>query len=172
MMNQKRLDLNWEKTSHVRNGKKYVGLETDTKKCGNCKKVLPLIFYYSNGSHRPDGACYLKHICKECKDHHTTESRRSKKNAPYEKTEECECCHNKENKIEGDHIHGTTHFRGWICSQCNQGIGKLGDDLDGVLRAAKYLVKGNIDILIDKLTGVVRDTSNDPFKGTNMEGKD
>ena len=69
-------------------------------------------------------------------------------------------------------LHGTNQFRGWICGQCNQGMGKLGDDLDGVLMAAKYLAKGNITMIIDKLTGIVRDTSNDPFKGTNMEGKD
>ena len=162
----------WEhKTSHVRNGKKYVGLETDLKKCSNCKRHLSLALFYSNGTQRPDGASYLKHICKECQNYRTLEARHSKKNAPYEKTEECECCHTTEN-IEGDHVHGTQQFRGWICGQCNQGIGKLGDDLDGVLRAAKYLTKGNITMIVDKLTGIVRDTSNDPFKGTSMEGKD
>ena len=150
MINQKRLDSNWDKTSHVRDGKKYVGLETDTKKCGYCKNVLPLILFYSNGTCRPDGAFYVKHICKKCQNQIRTEAKISKRNAPYEKTKTCECCPATEN-IESDHIHGTTEFRGWICRQCNQGIGKLGDDLDGVLRAAKYLAKGNTDKIIERL---------------------
>ncbi len=38
-----------------------------------------------------------------------------------------------------DHCHKTGKFRGWLCRKCNTGIGKLGDTLDGVQRAIKYL---------------------------------
>lgn len=30
-------------------------------------------------------------------------------------------------------------FRGWLCDRCNVGIGCLGDNLEGVQKAAKYL---------------------------------
>jgi hypothetical protein len=33
----------------------------------------------------------------------------------------------------------TTNIRGLLCSNCNRGIGLLGDSLEGVLRAAEYL---------------------------------
>ena len=32
-----------------------------------------------------------------------------------------------------DHDHETGTFRGWVDHLCNQGIGKLGDNLEGVL---------------------------------------
>ena len=38
-----------------------------------------------------------------------------------------------------DHCHKTEKFRGWLCKNCNMAIGKLGDDLDGVMNAVNYL---------------------------------
>lgn len=40
-----------------------------------------------------------------------------------------------------DHDPITHEFRGWICQNCNTGIGKLGDSPEGVLRALDYLVR-------------------------------
>jgi hypothetical protein len=40
-----------------------------------------------------------------------------------------------------DHCHKSQEFRGWLCSDCNGAIGKLGDNLMGVLQAADYLYK-------------------------------
>ena len=37
-----------------------------------------------------------------------------------------------------DHDHETNLFRGWLCDDCNLGIGKLGDNLEGIMRAVKY----------------------------------
>jgi hypothetical protein len=44
-----------------------------------------------------------------------------------------------------DHCHATNKFRGWLCNKCNTGIGKLGDNLRGILRAAAYLEKNGAD---------------------------
>lgn len=54
---------------------------------------------------------------------------------------QCECCgrHEGNYSLHYDHDHKTGAFRGWICLQCNTAIGKLGDDIDGVLNAVKYL---------------------------------
>ena len=38
-----------------------------------------------------------------------------------------------------DHDHATGGVRGVLCQNCNTAIGKLGDTLEGVLRAVKYL---------------------------------
>lgn len=54
---------------------------------------------------------------------------------------QCECCGGPSGKhaMHLDHCHETGKFRGWICNRCNLGIGALGDNLAGILRAAEYL---------------------------------
>jgi hypothetical protein len=38
-----------------------------------------------------------------------------------------------------DHDHDTGKFRGLLCALCNTGLGKLGDNREGLLKALKYL---------------------------------
>jgi hypothetical protein len=38
-----------------------------------------------------------------------------------------------------DHDPETHKFRGWICQNCNTAIGKLGDNLAGLMAAIRYL---------------------------------
>lgn len=62
---------------------------------------------------------------------------------PYPAPDACECCGKtvEENgkALALDHCHDTNEFRGWLCNNCNTAIGKLGDNLPGVMRAAGYL---------------------------------
>lgn len=53
----------------------------------------------------------------------------------------CECCGKApaRRRLALDHCHDTRRFRGWLCGNCNVGIGMLGDTLEGVLHAVKYL---------------------------------
>ena len=51
----------------------------------------------------------------------------------------CECCHTADRKLVLDHDHITGQFRGWICGNCNKGIGNLGDNVNGLEMAIKYL---------------------------------
>ena len=45
-----------------------------------------------------------------------------------------------------DHDHETKEHRGWICGNCNTGIGKLGDNISGVQKALDYLASmGNLE---------------------------
>ncbi len=58
----------------------------------------------------------------------------------------CACCKRKEpggahNTWHVDHCHVTGTVRGILCYHCNVGIGHLGDDLDGLLKAVEYLRK-------------------------------
>ena len=56
----------------------------------------------------------------------------------------CESCGNPPRTgrvLHLDHCHKTGAFRGWLCVKCNAGIGMLGDDLSGVLRAVAYLTR-------------------------------
>ena len=50
----------------------------------------------------------------------------------------CEIC-GKSSPLVVDHCHVTGAIRGPLCYGCNSGIGLLGDNLEGVLRAVTYL---------------------------------
>ena len=55
----------------------------------------------------------------------------------------CECSGLIEQKLHWDHCHDSHEHRGWLCNNCNTGIGKLGDNLEGVLKAVDYLARVN-----------------------------
>jgi hypothetical protein len=46
-----------------------------------------------------------------------------------------------------DHDHDTGEFRGWICNDCNTGLGKMGDRIENMENAVKYLNKKRIEEL-------------------------
>ncbi len=54
----------------------------------------------------------------------------------------CEICGQTSNgrgKLHLDHDHVTGKFRGWLCHNCNTGLGKLGDSMRGLETALIYL---------------------------------
>lgn len=55
----------------------------------------------------------------------------------------CELCNRPPGKISLhlDHCHKTGAFRGWLCNNCNRGIGYLKDDPVLLRKAARYLAK-------------------------------
>ena len=60
-----------------------------------------------------------------------------KENAPYGAP--CDCCGRIMKEPNFDHCHETNTFRGWLCKNCNTAIGALGDNLEGLMKAVKYL---------------------------------
>lgn len=59
------------------------------------------------------------------------------------KPENCECCGRHQDTARSifsiDHCHTIGLFRGWLCNKCNTALGMLGDNLQGVQNAIKYL---------------------------------
>lgn len=56
----------------------------------------------------------------------------------------CQCCgrigsNHRMKNLSLDHCHASGAFRGWLCDNCNRGIGLLGDDIPGLMRAVEYL---------------------------------
>ena len=132
-------------TFHFRTtGIKVMGKEDDVQECKECHRVLPLTAFTTK-SKRADGAAYLHFACRECKSMLYSEQIKARKNAP-PKPDNCDNCH-KNKKLQIDHIHGTTKVRGWVCRNCNTGIGSLGDTLEGLLQAAVYLEKDKSKII-------------------------
>jgi len=57
----------------------------------------------------------------------------------------CACCGIHQNELTVnlavDHDHDTGLIRGLLCHICNTGIGKLGDNIEGLMKALNYLEK-------------------------------
>ena len=78
--------------------------------------------------------------CRDCVKSQAKIRKELHKTAP-PKPDVCECCGNKPLKWCLDHDHKTNKFRGWICDRCNTGLGKLGDNIEGLEKAKEYLLK-------------------------------
>lgn len=61
----------------------------------------------------------------------------------HQQDNKCAICSDS-NKLVVDHDHITGKIRGLLCQACNGAIGKLGDNVEGVMRAVKYLSSTNI----------------------------
>ena len=86
------------------------------------------------------GKQYYMSRCRTCIDESETTLRRLKKNNPQPPAgTPCACC-NRIDKLFCDHDHSSNKdFRGWICRNCNSGIGLLGDSEEGLRQALAYL---------------------------------
>jgi len=113
-----------------------------TKKCIYCNKERPLNQYWKHPT-RYDG---LDGRCKPCIKERTNILKEIKKNAP-PAPNECEICGSAPGSIENykkfalccDHNPITNEFRGWLCQNCNKGLGILGDDFKSISKAFNYL---------------------------------
>ena len=118
--------------------------EGKTKVCYCCKQELPdnFDFFAKSGKF---GKEFTKHLCKVCHYKNNAIVRHLKKTAP-PIPDCCELCgcslkNMKRLNIHLDHCKETETFRGWLCKNCNVGLGMLGDDLEGIHRALVYLNK-------------------------------
>jgi len=58
----------------------------------------------------------------------------------------CECCARIGEKLQLDHDHAGAHqFRGWLCKNCNVGLGLLGDRAETLDLAVAYLARQNTE---------------------------
>jgi hypothetical protein len=53
----------------------------------------------------------------------------------------CEICGVLDDRLCVDHDHVTGLVRGALCRQCNRAIGQLGDSLEGIRKAERYLAE-------------------------------
>ena len=110
--------------------------EGDTQVCKVCQKEKHLGLFPKH-SHFKTG---IDNRCKACIKKQTAVREDLKNKYWHLRKELCDCCRKPSEKtLVIDHCHETLKFRGWICEHCNHGIGKLGDNLTGVLNAVRYL---------------------------------
>jgi|TARA_R110000796_G_scaffold162226_1_gene278969 hypothetical protein len=115
--------------------------------CNNCGVVQPV----QNFQHMPSGE--IKRKCRTCaRDQSRLVKHLKKFNAYPDKDYACPICERKLKEIAKkgqerlqawvlDHCHDTETFRGWLCFNCNTGLGAFKDDLHKVRKAVEYLEK-------------------------------
>lgn len=107
------------------------------------RKICSYCGKRKNKSSFPKHSMYKDNLdtrCKKCIKKHSKIRNELHKKAPV-KPERCECCGKIPYKWCLDHDHSDDSFRGWICEPCNTGLGKLGDSLENIIKAANYLIK-------------------------------
>ena len=117
--------------------------EISSKICIICgeEKSLDKFYLTRYGKKKKDPLSIYKPECKKCDDKLRRIRKKINNEAPPKPTV-CECC-GKDKKLVTDHNHITLKFRGWLCHSCNTGIGKLGDNLEGLMQAINYLKSRN-----------------------------
>jgi hypothetical protein len=114
----------------------YKELSGTTQVCKVCSKEKDSLLFYKHINNTTG----IDTRCKAC----VKKERKIRKVLRYKymhlKTDLCDCCGNKHHKsLVLDHDHNTHKFRGWLCEPCNQGIGKLGDDIKGLEKSMAYM---------------------------------
>jgi hypothetical protein len=109
------------------------------KPCANCGKVQnPIeytIFRFSKDGMKP----YYSKWCRTCQNENKLILKEIKKNhRPPPSGTPCQCC-GRIDRLYVDHCRHTRTLRGFICKNCNTGLGMLGDSLEGVQLAVRYL---------------------------------
>jgi hypothetical protein len=108
--------------------------------CTECQETKEDYCFHHVGLSKRTGEPFWCRYCRSCNANLLLHRRRLKK-MHTSKPEGCECC-GRVAKLCLDHSWQSGSFRGWICRQCNCGIGNLsrrGDDKAGLERALAYL---------------------------------
>lgn len=105
-----------------------------TSYCYLCKQHLPLDQFYRNKSRR----CGVQYQCKTCQQKY--QKLRSQQTLPLNQT--CELC-TEQPAEHWDHLHATDEHRGWLCKDCNTGIGMFKEDISLFYKAINYLSTTN-----------------------------
>lgn len=122
----------------------------ETRICSKCGSEYPLTeeFFGRNQSTNTGGNKYFRPECKKC----TKKASRGKSQA-YKLADKpsypelgtpCYNCGRTDKKLVFDHDHETLEHRGWLCDNCNRSMGMLGDTIESLERAIKYLKEGNL----------------------------
>lgn len=137
-MSENQLELFEREPSKEHNGK--------VKVCYMCKQSLPATeeFYHYNTNNK-GARDRFKHRCKKCVSEAKQVVQTLRKTAPplYQCCPICDVDFDTldSKNIHLDHCSNTNTFRGWLCKNCNVGLGMLGDNIEGLESALRYLNK-------------------------------
>jgi hypothetical protein len=111
----------------------------DKKICPKCNIEKPIEDFRTRQRSEDNTTTRSYTNCKSCEQKINTLLIKLRKESP-QQPENCECCGKKTDKLYLDHCHNLNTFRGWICNNCNVGLSRLGDNIDGLVKALNYLL--------------------------------
>jgi len=114
-------------------------LFVETRVCRICSVEKPIDRFHKR--HKSPTNTTRDSRCMACCNEGREWRRKERKKYEHLDTGLCHCCGRKIKSLHFDHDHKTGKYRGFLCHFCNTGIGKLGDDIEGVTRALRYLEK-------------------------------
>ena len=134
-----------EKETHQRGAMTVLGSIDEQRVCYQCKKTKNILEY---GTVNKDNfsRAYTKKICNNCARKNQKIIRRLRNLYEAMKPDHCMLCQAKSDVLEIDHCHITGQFRGWICKNCNTGLGKFLDDSQFLIKAIEYLHKDPVPV--------------------------
>ena len=132
--------------THMRGNLVIRGKASDTKICSHCQEEKNISFYGTVNSDNY-GRLFTKTICNTCSAHHQKIIKKHKEKYGPTKPNQCMIC-DKETTLQLDHCHETHAFRGWLCVNCNVGLGRL-DNETLLIKALEYTHKNPIPEPID-----------------------
>lgn len=106
-----------------------------SKKCFFCKKVKNI----EDFPHFSTSSAGRKNTCKRCSNYLKSVRNKLKKENPPPNAGCCPICKSFTESWVLDHCHSGDNFRGYICNNCNLGLGKFNDDIAILKNAIKYL---------------------------------
>jgi len=112
---------------------------TSSKVCPKCLQEQPLENFRQRQRSEDSNTKRFYTNCKSCEREINSLLVKLKKEHP-QTSNVCGCC-GKEAKLYLDHCHDNKSFRGWICNNCNVGLSRLGDNIEGLTKALNYLIE-------------------------------
>ena len=115
---------------------------TENKRlCKKCNNFYDLEMFPINNTF-PD-RILRKHTCKKCRSHQSKVRRKLHKENKRPTIILCPICEIRTHRPVLDHNHATDKFRGWVCNDCNNALGKFKDDVYTLKKAIQYLERNN-----------------------------
>ena len=109
-----------------------------TRECNKCTEVKDIedfhVPYYKKNNEKG-----RSHTCKACIRKQNQETSALKKIHTPPKDCLCELCGTYSKRLHLDHNHLDGSFRGYLCANCNQALGKFKDDINKLKKEIEYL---------------------------------
>ena len=108
-----------------------------TRTCKKCAVSQPLEAFPINNTLA--SGILRKWTCNTCRSHQSKVRARLHREHSKPESVTCPICQQSGQKIVLDHDHATDEFRGWLCNDCNNALGKFSDSPEILQRAIAYL---------------------------------
>ena len=108
----------------------------EERRCRRCGETKDILAFGINNTF-PSGI-KRRHTCNVCRKHQCAVRVKLRREHGSPPNVPCPICE-RPLRLFMDHDHDTDQFRGWLCNDCNNGMGKFGDSPVMLQRAIDYL---------------------------------